>query len=336
LVRLQIGGGTPVDPQQPFGTTPIALPGVVEAEAFDRGGEGIAYHDTEAANVGGAFRSGDGVDVQPAGNGYVVGFVKAGEWLEYTVDVKDAGKYDVDFVVSHLRTGGKFHLEVDGKDVTGPLSVPKTGDWAKYVTVTKAGVNLTAGRHVLRVAFDVNGEIGYVGNVDRIGFRAVTDVQRPFGDAAYTDGQRVEFENYDRGGEGVAYHDVDAANLGGAYRTEGVDVQPTIDAGAGYNVGFLKSGEWVEYTMDFTQGGPFDMNVRVASQGNSGAFRVLVDGQVVATLSTPNTGGWQSWKTLTKSGVNVAAGRHVVRFQMDSAGPTGYTVNLNWFEFKKA
>jgi uncharacterized delta-60 repeat protein len=336
LVRLEITGGIPMNPQQPFGTAPIALPGIVEAEAFDRGGEGIAYHDTDLANLGGAFRTGDCVDVQAAGNGYVVGFVKAGEWLEYTVDAGAGGKFDVDFVVSHLRAGGKFHLEVDGKDVTGAMAVPKTGDWAKYVTVTKAGVSLTAGRHVLRVAFDVNGEIGYVGNFDRIGFRAVTDGQRPFGDVAYTDGQRVESENYDRGGEGVAYHDVDAANLGGAYRAEGVDVQVTTDAGGGYNVGFLKTGEWLEYTMDFTQGGPFDLNVRVASQGNSGTFRVLVDGQAVGTFTTPHTGGWQSWRTLSKSGVNVAAGRHVVRFQMDSAGPTGFTVNLNWFEFKKA
>ena len=100
-------------------------------------------------------------------------------------------------------------------------------------------------------------------------------------------------------------------------------------------MGFLKPGEWLEYTMDFAQGGAFDLNVRAASQGNSGRFRVLVDGQVVATLSTPDTGGWQSWRTLTKSGVNVATGRHVVRFQMDTAGSTGFTVNLNWFEFKK-
>src|SRR5947207_1425625 len=60
----------------------------------------------------------------------------------------------------------------------------------------------------------------------------------------------IQAENFDNGGEGIAYHDVDAANLGGRFRATGVDIQPTTDAGAGYNVGWTRPGEWLKYSVD--------------------------------------------------------------------------------------
>jgi hypothetical protein len=206
--------------------------------------------------------------------------------------------------------------------------------------VTKRGVGLTAGTHVLRLSFDTNGDLGYVGNFDKIVFNKVANPgpQSPFYATPGKDGQRWEFEDYDRGGEGVAFYDTDNINQGdyGTRSADGVDIQSTTDAGGGANVGFLKAGEWLEYTMDFTQSGPFNLDVRAASQGQSGAFTVMIDGVAVGTFSTTGTGGWQSYKTLTKSGINVTQGQHVVRFQMNTNGSTGYTANLNWFEFRKA
>ena len=341
LARYEVSNGVPPPPTQtPFNGTPINVTDGVTATQFDKGGEGVAYHDTEPANLGGALRPAEGVDIQSTGDGfnpYVVSFVKAGEWLEYTVNVGQAGAYDIDFVVSHLKNGGRFHLEVDGQNVTGSLAVPNTGGWTTFRNVTKQNVGLTAGTHVLRLAFDANGDIGYVGNFARMVFRPVTapGPQAPFFPTPAKDGDRVESENYDKGGEGVAFHDTDTVNQGDAgYRAgDGVDIQTASDAGGLFNVGFLKPGEWLEYTMDFSHTGSFNLDVRAASQGPSGSFRVLVDGEAVGTFSTADTGGWQAYKTLTKSGVNVSAGRHVVRFQMDTAGHTGYTVNLNWFQF---
>ena len=340
LVRYLTSAGEPGG-QTPFNGTPINILDGVGLTLFDNGGEGVAYHDTEAANLGGGnLRPGEGVDIQTTvgPHPYIVGFVKAGEWLEYTVNVPGSGTYDLDFVVSHLRNGGKFHLEVDGQNVTGSLAVPNTGDWNSYRTVTKTGVNLTAGVHVLRLAFDANGDIGYVGNFERIGFRPVNVnlPQTPY--LPVKDGDRVEFENFDNGGESVAYHDTDPANVASSpYRMgEGVDLEIAGDAGGGINVGFVKPGEWLEYTVDFTQAGPFNLNARVASLKSGGSFRVLVDGVAVAMFDVNATGGWQAYQTLTKTGVNVTQGQHVVRFQMDKANGTGYVANLNWFEFVKA
>ena len=74
------------------------------------------------------------------------------------------------FRVAHLRNGGRFHLESDGTDVTGSLAVPRTGGWDAYTTITKSGVSLAAGPHVLRLAFDAAGDLGYVGNFNWIRF----------------------------------------------------------------------------------------------------------------------------------------------------------------------
>lgn len=340
LARYDLGTTAP-PAQTPFGGTPQLLPGSIGISSFDEGGEGVAYHDSDAINYGSFKSRTGGVDLKYTGNAFhpvVLEMVRAGEWLEYTVQATVSTTYDIGFQASHLQRGGTFHLEVDGQNVTGTLTVPQTGDWMTFAPVVKKGVAITAGTHVLRLVFDTNGDLGGVGNFDNFSFSqsGPANPQQPFRGIPYNDSQRIESEDYDFGGEGIAYHDADMANLLGAHwRDDAVDIETTSDVDGAYNIGSLRPGEWLEYTMNFLQSGPFNLNVRAASQGNSGTFRVMIDGQTVATLSTSDTGGWQSWRTLTKSGVNVAQGQHVVRFQMDTAGSTGYTVNLNWFSFTK-
>jgi hypothetical protein len=153
----------------PFGGTPAAVPGQIEAENFDTGGEGVAFHDTDSANQGGAYRPSEAVDIQATtdtGGGYNVGWIQQGEWLNYTVNVKAAGAYDLALRVSNPGAGGKLHVEIDGVNVTGSLTVPNTGDWQAWTTITKTGINLTAGQHVVKVSFDTNASSGAVTNLN--------------------------------------------------------------------------------------------------------------------------------------------------------------------------
>src|SRR6185295_7882795 len=79
----------------PFGGAAAAIPGLIEAENFDEGGEGIAYHDQTAGNAGGLYRQTD-VDIaatSDTGGGYTLGYVAAGEWMKYSVSVAAAGSY---------------------------------------------------------------------------------------------------------------------------------------------------------------------------------------------------------------------------------------------------
>ncbi|MGE3511568.1 MAG: carbohydrate-binding protein [Vicinamibacterales bacterium] len=148
----------------PFSGTPAAVPGLLQAEGFDNGGQGVAYWDADSANWGGIYRN-EGVDISWASGGTgLVGWVSAGEWLKYTVNVQSTGTYTAEFLVASLGQGGVFHLEANGADVSGPITIPDTGGWQAWRTVS-ARVALNAGRQVLRLVMDRTGQ-NAVGNFD--------------------------------------------------------------------------------------------------------------------------------------------------------------------------
>jgi hypothetical protein len=144
------------------------LPARVEFEDFDDGGEGVGYHDADAANQGGAYRPDEDVDVtatgDPAGGGHNIGWTQTGEWLAYTVDLPAAGSYILSTRLTAPADGGSFHLELDGVAIGSAVSVPNTGSYNSWRTLTTSGYSLPAGRHVLRFVFDSANALGGVGN----------------------------------------------------------------------------------------------------------------------------------------------------------------------------
>jgi len=139
----------------------------------------------------------------------------------------------------------------------------------------------------------------------------------------------IQAEDYDIGSEGVAYHDTTSANLGGSYRTDGVDIEPTTDTGGGYDVGYITNGEWLKYTVNAITSGSYSVDIRVASIYSTGAFHLEIDGvNVSGTVHVPSTRGWQNWTTVTVHVGAVTTGTHVVREVSDSG-----KFNINWFTF---
>ncbi|MDB5288891.1 MAG: glycoside hydrolase family 18, partial [Phycisphaerales bacterium] len=190
----------------PFLGTPVTAGQVIEAENFDNGGEGVAYHDTTAAELGAggaSYRPGEAVDVQAGGsNGYDVGYAVAGEWLQYTVNVPATGMYTFQARVANTAVGGIIHANVDGVNCTGAMAVPNTGGWQTYQTISSGQFLLGSGIHVLRVTLDHNASIPAVGNLDWFKFVSVpTAPTGPFHGVAPSVNQTIEAENYDYGGE---------------------------------------------------------------------------------------------------------------------------------------
>lgn len=143
---------TPGAGQQPYGGAARAIPGTVQAEDFDEGGEGLAYHDSDPANSGGQYRAG-GVDIESAGDsggGYNVGWMRPDEWLEYTVNVQSAGSYTLVARVASGASGGRLRVEFGGVDQTGEIGVGNTGGWQSWADVSRT-VSLGAGQQVMRV-----------------------------------------------------------------------------------------------------------------------------------------------------------------------------------------
>ncbi|MGE4183269.1 MAG: carbohydrate-binding domain-containing protein, partial [Limisphaerales bacterium] len=306
----------------------------IEAENFDEGGQGLAYHETTPQNAGGAYRA-EAVDVfatTDSGGGHTVAWTAVGEWLDYTIRVEQAGSYRLRARAARGQSGARtVRFLFDGVDKTGNLVIPATGNWEAYTTVESGRFDLAAGQQTLRMDvtsadFNLNWvEIVPVVPVARTTFGNDGNpwLVTPAGPV------RIEAENFDEGGPDVAYLDADSINQGGAYRSEDVDLQPTTDTGGGFNVLAIEPGEWLEYTIDVQAAGAYQFRFRTArSPAGSRALRVLVAGvDKTGSVTIPRTVGWQTWTTVTKTGVSLDPGIQTLRIQTDVGG-----FNLNWVE----
>ena len=150
-----------VGKELPYGGTAWAIPGTIEAgnyDYFEGGkGQGITYFDTTSANLGN-FRMDESVDAYSDTNeGATVGNIASGEWLNFTVNVAQSGLYSFAFrsASGNPAGGGPFHLEVDGLVISSDIPVPSTSStvWTIWATQTVSNIPLTAGQHILKVAF---------------------------------------------------------------------------------------------------------------------------------------------------------------------------------------
>lgn len=193
----QVGGS-------PYGGTPASVPGTVEAELFDEGGAEVGYHDTTPGTHGQdydqppsypppTFRQPTDVDIYHSSSGYSNGYLivmQAGDWMKYTVDVAATGSYTLTARTWYWGApGGTFHVEADGVDVTGQLQLPGGSTWQ---LVTKTGVALSAGRHVLRIVCDTNGSDGtYIGDIDSLSLTAQSGMPQLGGYWHFNEGART-------------------------------------------------------------------------------------------------------------------------------------------------
>lgn len=151
--------------QTPFEGTSIEVPGRVEAEDYDEGGEGIAFHEVNtnyepdpASNV---YRANSDPDVEViSGNDYGVGYVEDGEWLEYTINATASGWYNVFYNIAQPMDQfnspvGKIKLLIDNLEWVEATDMVYTAGWTSYELVEYVGAAyLTAGTHILRMEFE--------------------------------------------------------------------------------------------------------------------------------------------------------------------------------------
>src|SRR4029077_5220456 len=132
--------------------------------------------------------------------------------------------YTATFRVASPGPGGTFHLEMNGADVSGPIVIPLTGGWQTWQSVTKT-ITLTAGTQTARLVIDAAGQGGTVGNITSMRFTPATaqtpppSSSSPYGGTPAAVPGVIQAENFDNGGEGVAYHDSTSGNAGGSFRS---------------------------------------------------------------------------------------------------------------------
>ena len=123
----------------------------IEAEDYNAGANGVAYLDTSGGNFGNAYRN-DHVDIETTGDvdgGFNVGWIQAGEFLTYNVDLAEAGSYDIVLRVATPSNGQSLDVTIGGQTVTANFDF--TGGWQNYQDVVVSNVNLGAGSQELRL-----------------------------------------------------------------------------------------------------------------------------------------------------------------------------------------
>ncbi|MCS7032646.1 MAG: malectin domain-containing carbohydrate-binding protein [Phycisphaerae bacterium] len=178
----------PAGARQPFGQRPIRLPGTLEAENFDDGGQGVSYFDASVENAGGMYRD-TPVDIYPirlagapASTGptaYGVGSLRSGEWLEYTIEVPETSEFSVQASFASGSQGGTATIRLNGLALREGLVLPNTGGWSRFTLLRLGRLRIPAGRHVLRISFDRAARTGEeLGVLDWLQFTS-TGTARP-------------------------------------------------------------------------------------------------------------------------------------------------------------
>ena len=211
-VKMESGGSTYKDcivtlvgeigevvkvPREPFGGKAVEIPGKIEAENFDvpgSGKENKTYSENDAddhgaeGNGGKSYREGTGVDIYKKATGYVVGYNEQGEWLEYSVNVKEAGDYTMFASVATENSTAGFSLSLDGKDLVENVAL--AGSSFEDFTNVKANVTLPAGEHILRMTVT-----GSWFDIDYFSFVKGKDAKEPGDTSTAIVGTRLHMAN---------------------------------------------------------------------------------------------------------------------------------------------
>ncbi len=312
------------EPSTPFKDTPIVLPGILEAEDFDNGENGVAYNDSEEDNLGGAYRTDRGVDIGNDNGEYFVGWTSAGEWLEYTVTVDEEQLMVWSARVASGMNSGAFRIYMGNTDISGRVAIPQTASnsWSVYTEVKgRTKIPMPIGTYTLRLVFE-----GPNGNIDKISFKTSTGdeiLTTPYGSEPIAIPGTLEVELYDNGVEGIAYKDNTSENEGDAeFRTDnGVDI---VVGNGGSVLGYTVLDEWLLYTVNIEREQVYSWSAYVSSGITGSSFRIYMgDTDISGKIQVPKTGD-NSWDTYTqvtgKTLGALPAGIHQLKLVIEGAG----------------
>jgi len=241
------------------------------------------------------------------GGGQNIGFLDNGDYLDYFINVAQAGTYEVNFRTAAESEMGQVELQLIDENGNARtlenLTFPATGGWQTWAS-TAASVALPAGQLQLRVVikqplFNINWfEFTFSSAPPAIQYLPVPG--------------KIEAEDYET--------------------QVGIELENTTDTGGGQNIGFLDPDDYLDYFINVAQAGMYQVDFRTAALSEIGEIELqLIDGNGNATalknLTFPATGGWQTWTNTTAS-VSLPAGELQLRILIIAA-----PFNINWFEF---
>ncbi len=243
-----------------------------------------------------------GVKLEATGDidgGQNVGYIEAGDYMEYRLDIPETGQYTIHFRVAALAENIKFDVVTSNTVLANVDSSPTFG-WQNWKTITKT-INLSAGNQTLRIA-----ATGNYWNINW--FKIIKDVipPRPCSGNGISIAGLVQAEDF--------------------CAQSGIKLEATGDIDGGQNVGYIEAGDFMEYRLDIPETGQYTIHFRVAALAENIKFDVVTSNTVLANVDSSPTFGWQNWKTITET-INLSAGNQTLRI-----AATGNYWNINWFQ----
>ena len=250
------------------------------------------------------------------GGGKNIGNLDRGDYADYYIKINSSGTYGVTYRSAadpNWSDGGQIEIGLVDS-LTGKYNsiqnviLPQTGGWQDWKSTTKA-VELEEGNFILRVNV-VQGPF----NLNWLSFDDSLSLGIPI--PGYLQAEDYVFQS-------------------------GTSLEMTEDEGGGQNIGYLDSADYVDYIVNATEEGFYDISYRVASDGsedyaNGGIIQLQLlkdslDLQVLHTVSFPATNGWQDWRTFSNfPKVFMKKGDQKIRLFF-----TKTPFNLNWILFER-
>jgi hypothetical protein len=310
------------------------VPGFIQAEKYDIGGEGESFHVVNPVEDN-TYRPGDATNIAagPEGDYHLV--TGDGDWYNYTISVPESKTgYEYIFKFYGQKTSGNyFSVIVNGVSDENTTNVDFPVSYNEPVELA-APIKLKPGNNLITIRSSG-------GNLDKFEFEKVpyTYEGMPYyGDpylVSLTGETTIEAEDYNLGGEGIAYHDFSGGTSGNqtaVYRTDGIGVQMETHTDAetgeaGINIAWSSAGEWVSYSIQVEDAGNYDFFISLASDNSDRRNHLEVDETVYPTVIL-KTASWTTYKNhVLAENVPLTVGKHTLYIYYDG--------NFDKFTIKK-
>jgi hypothetical protein len=179
----------------------------------------------------------------------------------------------------------------------------------------------------------INDSSGFTATLSGNSWQTGSTSEGPYGGTPAPAPGTVQAENYDTGGQGIAYNATSVNGNGNSYRPDGIDLEATSDTGGGDDLGWTTGGQWFRYTLNAATAGTYTITFRAAAPSAVTDALHLASASganLSGNISIPATGGWQNWTTVTAT-VTLPAGQQTLTLDEDNGG-----WNLNYMSFAAA
>ena len=137
---------------------------------------------------------------------------------------------------------------------------------------------------------------------------------------------KVQAENYNKGGAGKAYYDLNKGNEGGVLRKDDVDIyQPNM----GVAVGYCQKGEWLKYTVNIAADGEYEISANMAGENGTGGFVLYLDDERIGDEMVNDGQGFTTYSVVSGGKATLKAGEHELKLEISNDW-----VDIDYVEFK--